>query len=495
MFVVMAISLYTISVILNSLGATDYGIYNVVGGIVLMFSFLTSSLVSTSQRFFAYLLVSNDKEKLSNYFMTSIWCHVIIVFLVLAIAETVGLWFVKYKLTIPPNRLNAALWVYQLSIVSFIINMISIPYNSILIAHERMNIYAIVGLIEAIVKLGCAYLIVISPFDKLIVYAVLIMLSTFALNSFYIMYCTAKFNECKLVRFWDYKMFKEVICFSGWSLYGGMAGILRSHGINILINVYFNPVVNAARSIAYQVNSAMSQFVLNFFKAVQPQITKYYASSELDELFKLIFRSSRFSYYLFFSISLPVFITIPSILHVWLKDVPQYTVIFTRLTIIVALVDSMSYPLQTAISATGNIKWYQIITGSLLLINLPISWIFLFYGFPPQTTLYVAIFISLLSQISRVIFSKRLFHLSVLNYYKEVVNPIIIVSLISIGISVILVISLPENLTGIIITFILSFFVSCVIALFIGMTSNERDKILHAICNKLKKINHSIKND
>lgn len=491
MIVVMVISLYTVRVILNALGPTDYGIYNVVGGIVLMFSFLTSSLVSTSQRFFAYTLGCNDKRKLSQYFMTSIWCHVIIVLIVLIIGETAGLYFVINKLTIPSNRLVAALWVYQFTIASFIINMIAVPYNSILIAHERMNIYAIVGLVEAIVKLGCAYLIVISPIDKLIMYAFLIMVSSIGLNLFYIMYCTAKFKECKLMKFWDYQMFKEVISFSGWSLYGGMAGIIRSQGINILINIYFNPIVNAARAIAYQVNSAMNQFVLNFFKAVQPQITKYYAASELDELFKLIFRSSRFSYYLFFCISLPIYIASPEILKLWLKEVPQYTVIFTRLAIVVALVDSMSYPLQTAISATGKIKWYQMISGTFTLLNLPISWIFLYYGFPPQITMCIAIFLSLLSQISRLIFSKYLFNLSISDYCQKVIKPILIVSFISIGLSIITMILSRTYY----ISFLLSFCICCLATFFIGMSKKERHIIVKTICIKLKIPNHFSKND
>lgn len=487
MIVVMVISLYTVRVILNALGATDYGIYNVVGGIVLMFNFLTSSLVSTSQRFFAYILGCNDKQKLSQYFMTSIWCHVIIILIVLVIAETAGLYFVINKLTIPPNRLVAALWAYQFAIISFIINMIAVPYNSILIAHERMNIYAIVGLVEAIAKLICAYLIVISPIDKLIMYAFLIMVSTSGVNIFYIIYCTTKFKECKLVKYWDYQMFKEVVSFSGWSLYGGMAGIFRSQGINVLINIYFNPIVNAARAIAYQVNSAMNQFVLNFFKAVQPQITKYYAASEKEELFKLIFRSSRLSYYLFFCISLPIYIALPEILQLWLKEVPQYTIIFTRLAIVVALVDSTSYPLQTAISATGKIKWYQIITGTFIFLNLPISWIFLYFDFPPQITMYVALVLSLLSQISRMIFAKELLNMSITNYYKQVIKPVLIVSLVSIALSVTTESLSHQYHNGIYISFSLSFFECCLTTLFIGMSKNERHIILNTIYKKLRK--------
>lgn len=484
MLIVMAVSLFTVRVTLQALGTEDYGINNVVGGVVTMFTFLTSTMVSASQRFFAYALGKKDYKQLSNYFTMSMWCYQGLAILIIILAETIGLWFVKTQLTIPDSRITAAMWVYQFSIVSFAFSILSIPYNSIIIAREKMNVYALLGLAEAFLKLGIAYLLMISPFDKLILYSGLMCLMMSSIYVFYIIYGTIKFEECRLKRFWDKSIFAEVMNYSGWSLFGAISGVLRSQGINILLNIYFGPVVNAARAIAYQVNNAINQFVLNFYKAVQPQITKYYAASAKDDFMKLVFRSSRCCFYMILILSLPFLIEMPFILELWLKDVPENTILFTRLVIITAIIDSTAYPLQTAISATGRIKWFQIITGGLLLLNLPISWMFLHWGYPAEFTMYVSIALSIVSQLSRIIISNRSVELSYYRYIKEVLLPISIVG----GLSVITMLGIKNLGYGTInplFIMMFSVFISSVLALYIGIPKTERELLFNIVKSKL----------
>lgn len=427
MLVVMGVNLFTVRIVLQALGAEDYGINNVVGGVVAMFSFLTSTMTSASQRFFSFSLGQRDDEKLSRYFSMSFWCYIGLIVITIILAETLGLWFVVEKLTIPDSRMTAAIWVYHLSIFSFAISILQVPYNSIIIAREKMNIYAYIGLIEVFLKLIIAYLLFISPFDKLIVYATLLLIMNFVISLFYVLYGVIKYEECRVRRFWDKKLFNEVLSYSGWSLFGALSGVVRSQGINILLNVFFNPIVNAARAIAYQVNSALTQFVVNFFKAVQPQIIKYYANSETGNFENLIARSSRYCFYMIFALSLPIIVETPFILGLWLKDVPNYTILFTRLTVVIVIIDSLGYPLQTAVSATGRIKWYQIVTGGLLILSLPVAWLFLHLGYSPMSTMYVCVGMSIVSQLSRIYFSKSLFDMSIIRYVSKVLLPILIV--------------------------------------------------------------------
>lgn len=431
MLLIMAVNLYTIRIVLKVIGIEDYGIYNVVGGIVTMFSFITGTMVSASQRFFSFELGRKNYVKLNQYFNVSIYCYIIIAFTILFFAETVGLWFLKTQMLIPPLRANAAGWVYQFSITSLIITMMVIPYDSIIISREKMNIYAFVSIAEAILKLGIVYLLILFDFDKLKLYAILTCSVTFFIPMFYVIYCNKKFNECKLTFFWNQAMFKELMKFSGWSLFGGLASVFRNQGINILLNIFFGPVINAARGIASQVSNTINQFLMSFYKAVQPQITKTYAAKEHQNMMLLVFRSSRFSYYLLFFLSLPILIEMPFILKLWLHEIPAFTVLFTRLMLITILIESISYPLMTSIQATGRIKWYQIVVGGLLIINLPISYVFLKFGYQPEITMYISIILAVLAQGFRLIFMQRLLKMSIRTYLINVIMIISAVSLLS----------------------------------------------------------------
>lgn len=483
MLVVMVVSLFTVRIVLDALGAEDYGINNVVGGIVTMFSFLTSTMNAASMRFFSYYLGKKDFEKLSEYFSMSFWCFVGMAVIVIIIAQTIGLWFVQNKLVIPNERMSAAMWVYQCSIFTFLFRIVSIPYNAIIIAHERMNVYALGGLLEVFLKLGAAYLLYISPVDKLITYAVLWGLMMCAIDVFYIVYGLRSFSESRVRRFCNKSILIEVVSYSGWNLFGAISGVVRSQGINILLNMFFNPVVNAARAIAFQVNNAINNFVLNFYKAVQPQITKYYAADEQDNMLMLVFRSSRLCYYLILFLSLPLLIETPFILSLWLKEVPENAVLFTRLVVLTAIIDSTSYPLQTSISATGRIKYFQIVTGGLLVMNLPVAWIFLKMGYAPQVTMYIAMAISAIAQVTRVFFAKKYTNMSVRKYLREVICPILIVTIVSIVMPILVWTQFDENLTRFFVVGVVCVVSTSVSVIYLGITKRERS-LLNSVIKK-----------
>lgn len=485
MLMVMVVSLYTVRVVLNTLGSVDYGINNVVGGFVAMFVFLSSILTSASLRFFAYSIGKNDQESLNKYFTMSFWCFSIVSLIVLAIAETACLWFVVNKLNIPSERMDAALWVYHFSILTFIVNIQAVPFASIVIAREQMNMYAVIGIIECVLKLAVAFLITVIPYDNLKVYAVLMFLMTLLVNSYYLRYGLKHFEECRIRCFWDKKMFMEIVCFSGWTMFGAISGVLRSQGINILLNMFFNPIVNAARAIAFQVNTSINQFVVNFYKAVQPQITKSYGAGQVEEMNTLVLRSSRFCYYLVFVLSLPVILETEYLLTAWLEKIPENTVLFTRLVVITAIVDSISYPIQSSITATGRIKYFQLVTGGLLLLNLPVSWVFLSFDYPPEITMYIAIALSVLAQASRILFAYKYTGMSMVRYAKDVLTTIIFVTAIASVLPVLLQRSMDDGFVRFIIVSVVSV-ASCVVTVYtIGMNEMERSYITSLISQRI----------
>ena len=485
MLVVMLVSLFTVRIVLDALGAEDYGIHNVVGGVVTMFAFLTSTMNSASLRFFSYYLGRRDYTKLSEYFSLNFWCFVGLAIIIVFLAETVGLWFVKTKLVIPNERMNAALWVYQCSVITFVFRIVSIPYNAIIIAREKMNIYAIGGLVEVFLRLGVAFLLYISTFDKLIVYSALLCIMMCFIDVFYIIYGLKCFNETHVKRFWNKSIFNEVVNYSGWSLFGALSGMIRSQGINILLNMFFNPVVNAARSVAFQVNHAITQFVLNFHKAVQPQITKYYAADEKDAFYTLIFRASRLYFYLILLLSLPILYETPFILDLWLKKTPENSVLFTRLVIIIAIIDSMSYPIQTSISATGKIKYFQIVTGGLLILNLPVSFIFLKLGYPPEITMYIAMALSVVAQVLRILFAHKLNKLPINGYLRSVLLPILWVLILALPFPLLLGRFIEVQPMRFVIVTISSLLITSIVVFTLGITRGERKIFVDYLHKKL----------
>ena len=337
----------------------------------------------------------------------------------------------KNKFTIPLDRVDAALWVYELSILTFIITILRIPYNAAIISHEKMNIYAYLSLTEVVLKLGIVFILSWYQFDKLILYAALTLVVSFIVTIVYGVFATRKFCECRLVLFWDIVLFKKLVSYSGWNLFGALAGVFNNQGSNIILNVFFGPVVNAARAISFQVNSAINQFVHSFMTATRPQIIKHYAANNTSQMMKLIFMSSKISFILLFVMSMPVLLETEFVFKLWLKELPEYVVLFTRLMILSSLVDSLSYPLQTGAQATGKIKVYQAVVGGAMILNLPISYVFLLRGSNPEMIFVLAIFNSLVCLVLRLVLLRNMIALNIRRYLHNVLLPLLLVSFLS----------------------------------------------------------------
>lgn len=432
MLLIMCISLYTSRVILNVLGIENYGIYNVIGGVVSMFGFISSSMTSATQRFITFSLGKGDKEQLRKVFGIAMQIHFLIAFVVVALGEALGLWFLYNKMQIPLDKMNAAFWVLQCSVVSTATLIISIPYNAIIIAHEKMSAFAYISIIEVVLKLLVVYVLLVFSMDKLILYAFLILGTQLLIRFCYGTYCSRHFPETKYKFIWDKNIFTEMISFAGWNLFGNLSGVLFSQGLNMMLNVFFGPVVNAARAVAVQAQNAIRQFVENFQMALNPQITKAYAQGDRTNMYLLMFRSARFSFYLLFFISLPVLFEADFILKIWLNVVPQNTTIFLRIMICTSLLYSVSNPLIIANMATGNVKQYQIICGSMLLTILPLSYVCLKFGFPAYSVFIVHFVIELITQFLRMFLLHSLIGIRIKDYFSQIYSNILLVTSLSV---------------------------------------------------------------
>lgn len=432
MFFIMAVSLFTSRVILNTLGVEDYGIYNVVGGIVAMFGFLNGCMSSATQRYITFALGKGDKMHLQTVFSITLQIHAIIAAIIVLLGESVGLWFLYNKMQIPADRMDAAFWVLQCSIVATVVMIVSVPYNAAIVAHEKMSAFAYISVLEVVLKLVIVYMLVVFTVDKLILYAFLLLGIQLLIRFCYSIYCNRHFKETKYRHIWDKALFKEMTGFAGWSLFGNLSGVFFSQGLNILLNVFFGPVVNAARAVAVQVQNAIQQFVINFQMALNPQITKTYAQNQMEEMHKLMFRSARFSFYLLFFISLPVLFETNFILTIWLKTVPEHTVTFLRIMICTSLIYTCANPMIIANQATGKVKKYQFVCGSILLMILPVSWILLRLGFPAYSVFIVHFAIESIAQIARMIMLRPLIGIGIMDYVKNIYLRIAIVVVASV---------------------------------------------------------------
>lgn len=430
MFFVMAVSIFTTRIVLKNLGEQDYGIYNVVAGFVSMLVFLNSSMASATQRFLTFEIGKQDTAGLENIFCQAMSIHILIALIFVLFAETVGLWFVCNQLNIPLERFNAAIWVYQFAILSFVLSILTVPFNASIIAHEQMSIYAAVSIIDVVLKLIIAYAITVISFDKLVTYSVLMFIAAFVPSFVYWLYCRLKFTECHYHFYFDKTKFTEIFSFAGWNIIGNFAYVLRNQGSNILLNIFFGPAVNAARGVSAQVESAVSSFVANFQTASNPQIIKSYAVGAYKESMTLVCQCSKFSFYLILTISIPIIFQAEYVLNLWLGTVPKYTVIFVQVMLINATLDSISSPLKTQAKATGNIKTYMIVQGGFFLLALPVIYIFLKIGFNPVSSVIVLLIFTFLGIFLRLFLVKRITSGFSVIEYLEVLKAGLIVSLV-----------------------------------------------------------------
>jgi len=484
MFVTMCINLIAIRLLLKNIGIVDYGIYNVVGGIVTTLSFISASLSSGTQRFYAFYLGKNDYNTLNKTHSVSILLFVIITIVAILLAETIGLWFVKTQLIIPQERMTAALWVYQSSIVSFVAYLLLTPFSAMVLSNEKMGFYSIISICDSVIKLLIVIALTITENDRLIIYAVLLtVVSLFDLLA-YIVYCKNKFKFLKHKFIWEGAILRELFVYCGWYTFGSLSVVFRSQGINMLLSMFFSPVVNAARGIAFSVNNAVNNFVNSFYAAVRPQIMKRYAAGETDSMMSLVFKSTKLSYYLIILISIPLYIEMPFILELWLNEVPENATLFTRLVVITAIIETLSLPLNTAICSNGNIKWFQIITGSITLLNLPISYFLLRNGYSPQTPMIIAIILAFLSHIVRFFFMKVQMRMSG-GLYLLLIGNIILVTITSLLPPVLINhILIESNYINFGIVLLTSLLATIVSVWFIGLDKEDKNLVKSIVFKK-----------
>lgn len=487
----MLVSLYTSRVVLNTLGVTDYGIYSVVGGVVAMFGFINGSMSSATQRYITFALGKGDMQNLRTVFSTALQIHTLIAALIFILGETVGIWFMYTQMQIPADRMDAAFWVLQCSIVSSAVMIVSVPYNADIIAHEKMSAFAYISILEVVLKLMVVYLLLVFDSDKLILYAFLILAVQLLIRICYSHYCHKRFPESKYQHRWNKSLFKEMTGFAGWSMFGNLSTVLCSQGLNMLLNVFFGPGVNAARAIAVQVQSSILQFVGNFQTALNPQITKTYAKGEMYEMHKLIFRSARFSFYLLFLLSLPVLFETNFILTVWLKEVPDNTVIFLRIIICTSLIYSLANPLIVANQATGKVSKYQAVCGSMLILIFPISYVCLKLGLPAYSVFIVHFCMEALTQLARMIILRPLIGIRLRDYFMNVYSRVLVVVSLSIIAPFLVYSNMDDSAVRFFAVCAVCALSVCSVAYTIGLTKNERvfvkDKTLafaHKFFNK-----------
>lgn len=487
---VMAVTIYTSRVVLDVLGVEDYGIYNVVGGFVAMFSVLSGTLTAASQRFIAYEL-GCQKPNIRKVFSTTVTIHFILAAVIFILLESFGIWFLNYKMNIVPERLSAANWVFQCSVVTFCISLISIPYNAAIVAFEKMSAFAYISIFEVTCKLGSVFALYYISYDSLIVYAIFMMFVAILLRLIYGWYCNLHFKDCQFNFSFDRQIFNKMLGFCGWNFIGSSAAILNGQGINILINLFFGVTLNAARGIASQVDSAINTFVQNFMMALNPQITKTYAAGDFQYVNTMIIAGTKLAFFLLWVFALPVCINTEFILQVWLKKVPDYAVLFVQLGLLYQLLQNLSQCLYTTMLATGNIKKYQIIVGGLSVMAFPVAYVFFWWGLPVEWGYYSMIIFSVICLAARLYLIKEMLpSFSPIEFCLKVILPIIACVLPILAITfTIHHFVYKVNFVSFMFETIGSVLISLIFVWCVGLTKKEKGQIYGVIQEKLKKKN------
>lgn len=475
MFITLLVSLYTSRIVLETLGVVDFGIFNVVGGVVMLFSFINGAMTSSTQRFLSFEIGKNDFHQLQKTFNVSLNIHIVISILVFILSETIGLFFLNSYLNIPENRFDSAIYLFHFSVLTLVVTIIQVPYNSVIIAHEKMSIYAYISILEVFLKLVLVFILTYLSFDKLILYGLLIFIVSLIITTIFKIYVKNNFKETHFQKVRDIQLYKTLLTYSTWNLFGSSSMIVKSQGITILLNIFFGTVVNAAQGIANQVSSSINSFVISFQAASNPQIIKSYAEENIIYMTGLINRVAKFSFYLLFMLTIPIIVEIDFVLKLWLKIVPEYTAKFTILIIINAWIDSFSGPLITAVNATGKIKIYQIIVGTLFILNLPISYLLFNFGFSPISTFVINICItSIVFFVRLIIFKKQVQYFSIKKFILEVLIRSIPIVFLTIIFNTIFIYNMKPSLMRLFFVLFSSFIVSSISIYAFGITNNEK---------------------
>lgn len=484
MLVLLVVNFYTTRVVLQSLGVNDFGLYNVVAGFVALIGFINQSMTNSIQRFLNFAMGKRSVELLRNYFSSAVYVQGIIALAVLALSEVIGVWCVNNVLNLPPDRYMAANIVFQFSIISFVIKILETPFVAVIISHERMGIYAIVSLVEGAMQLAIAFSINYIASYRVEFYSLMLLVLTSILSLTYFFYSNkiSSFSFTPII--FDKNGIKEILSFSGWNLFGTISGTIKSQGINILMNMYFGVVVNAAQGIAHQVLGGCMRFMLNFQVAVNPQIVKSYSSNDRARYLYLTYMNAKVSFFLMWILVLPISFNIKEILEIWLGEgnVPQYADCFVILILLTGLIDTLGAAITVPIYSTGRIKVLQITVGTITIMVLPISLCLYELGFEPQTSMFVSLSLSFVSQFARVKIWSNLVNEPSYNYVKSVIFPIVIIVLITFTCTIIVNECFHSN-TILSIILVVTFSIATIY--YLGLDKYTRLSINNAIASKL----------
>ncbi len=484
------ISLYTSRLVLKGLGVDDYGVYGVVGGFVSMFSVVASSLRGAVSRFINFAMGKGDLEEQKNTFSLSLTIMAILSSIVILLTETVGLWFLHNRMNIPPDRVSAAFWCFQFSVLSAVSSFLVISFTSSIIAHEKMGVFAYIDVGEVVLKFFVALLITFSPgnLDKLVLYAALLLTITLTKQMISRIYAMKHFEECRIKWYWEKNKFIEMFSYAGWSYLGKTTESFAGQGVNMVINVVFGPAVNAARSLGFTVVHAMQIFVNNFTMAIWPQVTQSYASGDYDYMKQLIFRGSKFSCFIMWMIILPLMLETEFVVRLWLGEYPDYTIIFIRLSLICNIISTFQIILGMGIKATGKIQWMQISVSILEVFLFITAYLLLHHGFSPEWVYYVSVVFSTLKVLVLWGISKRQLGVSTSDFIRSVVWPAIIVFVVSSCIPVVLRIYMPEGWLRFLTVLFISLGTSAISILYLGCIPSERKMLIDLVLSKVRKV-------
>ena len=482
MALLLFISLYTSRVMLDKLGVENYGIYNVVGGLAGMFLFFRSSLSTASQRFLNIRLGTKDYVGACRILQQHLTLYLILAVVVVIMADTIGLWFLHHKLVIPDDRMYAAEVAFHLCVASLATTLLSIVFDAEVVSNEDMKVYSIVGVVEGFLKLAICYMLVISPFDSLITYAVLLFIVSTGNHLFFMFYSLKKYQECRIGLLWDKELLKETGNIVGWDMYGAIVWMFNDQGINILLNMFFGPVVNAARGVSLQVNSALSNFTNSIYTPLRPQIMKNYAAGDFEYMHRLFYSGTKYSLYVLWIIGLPLILSIDTILHLWLKEVPDYTNAFTILVICYSFIGVLHSPLLDIAMAAGNLKKYMLIGCSIFLLVFPVSYFVLALGYSPVSVFVVMIIIRSLFYLVSLGIVSRIGKFSIREYVKKVFIPFLLVALPSLTVCCFVseTVSVVQG-KNLLLFIVISIIVNALLIWLLGLNKNEKSQLLSLI--------------
>lgn len=487
-FITMIVSLYTSRVVLNALGVEDFGIWGVLGGIVSMFGFINSSLSSSVFRFLSFAIGTGDNEQINKTYNASFIVHVCLAVAIFILCETVGKWFLVEKLVVPESKREVAYIVFHIVVLTSCLSLLNVPFNSVIISYERMNVFAYMSIIDVVIKLTIAYIIYIVPSYKLVWYAILMLITTMLMVIFYYLYVRINFKNLRFQLVKDSKLFKSLLGFSGWSIIGNLAYVGYTQGLNMLINMFFGPIVNASRAISLQIEQTVRTFVGNFQTAINPQIIKNFAQRELNQMYALIMRGSKFSLYLLFLFALPIVLETDVILNIWLKQVPEHTVAFCRIMFFIIALETISNSVGIGIVATGDIKRLHLIVGTILLSIVPISYFVLKSGAPAESVFIVYFIVEIFAVIARLIIANIQIKLPIRTFIINVVIKPAFVIILASAVPLVIHVVMPYGILRFLLVLICGVLTSCLSIYYLGLDSSERqfvyDKIIGQFFHK-----------